>query len=91
MKQKNSRSSTRKEIKLIKFSSQARGKVRKTEGRKTQNFEACRLGDLGAIRTRGQRKHTAGLSFHSNGRLFLWCFYKPVSAQWTTRPLRNEI
>ena len=59
MKQKNSRSSTRKEIKLVKFSSQARGKVRKTEVRKTQNFEACRLGDSGVInqfkRTRGQK------------------------------------
>lgn len=95
MKQKNSRSSTRRETKLIKFSSQARMKVRKTEVRKKQNFEECRLGDSGAIdqfkRTRRQRKHTAGLSFHGNGRLLLWCFYKLISAQWTTRPLTNEI
>lgn len=96
MKQKNSPSSTRIEIKLIKkISNQARGKVRKPEVRKTQNFEECRLGDSGAInqfkRTKGQRKHTTGLSFHGNRRLLLWHFYKPVSAQWTTRPLTHEI
>lgn len=95
MKQKNSRLSTRKKIKLKKFSNQARGKVRKTEVRKTQNVEECRLGDSGVInqfkRTRGQRKHTPGLSFHSNERLLLWHFYKLVSAQRATRPLTQEI
>lgn len=94
MKQKNSRSSTRKKIKLIKFSNQARGKARKTEVTKTQNVQECRLGDSGVInqfkRTGGQRKHTTGLSLHSNERLRLWHFYKLVSAQWTTRPLAHE-